>query len=83
MPYPHASVWLLARKREVGSVVLHSFAHLGGTSASPEFGEAWLGDLARKLEARGYAVARTPFGWTNAWEMAVHGESIAKVWKEI
>jgi hypothetical protein len=73
----------LARKREMKRVVLHSFAHLGGASASSAFGESWMSELAARLEARGYTVARTPFGWTNAWELSVHGESIAKVWKDI
>jgi hypothetical protein len=73
----------LARKKDARNVVLHSFAHLGGDSSSPEFGESFLTELGAKLESRGYSVTRTPFGWTNAWEMAVHGEGFAKVWKEI
>lgn len=73
----------LARKREMKRVVLHSFAHLGGASATSAFGESWMSELAAKLEVRGYTVARTPFGWTNAWELSVHGEGIAKVWKDI
>ncbi len=73
----------LARKRDARTVVLHSFAHLGGTSAAPEFGERWLRALAERLVARGYAVRSTPFGWTNPWQIDVEGDAIAKVWKEI
>jgi hypothetical protein len=73
----------LARKKEAQNVVLHSFAHLGGDSSSTEFGRKWMEDLGAKLASRGYAVTLTPFGWTNAWDMSVHGEGIAKVWKEI
>jgi hypothetical protein len=73
----------LARKKEAKNVVLHSFAHLGGEGASVEFGKKWMEDLGAKLGSRGYAVTTTPFGWTNAWDMSVHGEGIAKVWKEL
>src|SRR6187401_1728266 len=73
----------MARKKDAKNVVLHSFAHLGGDSSSPEFGDGFLIELGQKLESRGFSVTRTPFGWTNAWEMSVHGEGFAKVWKEI
>lgn len=73
----------LARKKATQNVVLHSFAHLGGQSSSTEFGRAWMEELGAKLALRGYTVATTPFGWTSAWDMSVHGEGIAKVWKEI
>jgi len=73
----------LARKKDARDVVLHSFAHLGGESSSVEFGRAWMEELGAKLAGRGYAVSLTPFGWTNAWDVSVHGEAIAKVWKEI
>lgn len=73
----------LANKRELRSVVLHSFTHLGGTNAEPDFARTFLVDLGAVLERKGYRVRTTPFGWTCAWELAVHGESLAKVWKEI
>jgi len=73
----------LAGKRDLKNVVLHSFAHLGGESSTPEFTRAFLDELAERLEATGYAVSRTPFGWFCSWELSVHGESLAKVWKEL
>jgi hypothetical protein len=73
----------LANKRELSNVVLHSFTHLSGTNADPAFASAFLSDLAAILERKGYRVRSTPFGWTCAWELSVHGESLAKVWKEI
>ncbi len=73
----------LARKKETKNVVLHSFAHLGGESSTPEFGQRWMEELAAKLTSRGYVVSLTPFGWTNAWDMSVHGEGVAKVWKDL
>lgn len=73
----------LANKRGLKNVVLHSFTHLGSDHAPPEFAKVWLAELAAKLRAGGYGVKQTPFGWSCAWDLAVFGESLAKVWKEI
>ena len=73
----------LARKRSSTSFVLHSFTHLAGASAAAEGARLFLDDLARALAERGASVQQTPFGWSCAWELAVHGESLAKVWKEL
>ena len=48
----------------------------------PKFARAWLDDLALRLEAKGYGVRATPFGFTCAWTLEVYGESLAKVWKQ-
>jgi hypothetical protein len=73
----------LANKRQLKNVVLHSFAHLGGETAAPEFAEAFLIVLAERLRETGYQVWITPFGYFCEWDLSVHGESLAKVWKEI
>jgi len=73
----------LARKRELKSHVLHSFTHLAGASADAEGAKGFLRELGTSLAERGASVQHTPFGWSCAWELEVHGESLAKVWKEI
>lgn len=73
----------LANKRDLKTIVLHSFAHLGAQSADPQFTRAFMAELAERLEGTGYAVRQTPFGWFCEWDLAVFGESLAKVWKEI
>jgi hypothetical protein len=73
----------LANKRDLKNVVLHSFAHLGGESSSPEFTRGFLDELAARLRDTGYDVRETPFGWFCSWELAVFGDSLAKVWKEL
>ena len=73
----------LANKRELKRVVLHSFTHLGGENAEPEFANALIRDLAERLQATGYEVWVTPFGYFNEWELSVYGESLGKVWKEL
>ena len=73
----------LANKRGLKNVVLHSFTHLGAASAPAEFAQAFLVELAERLRATGYGVWLTPFGWFCEWDLSVHGDSLAKVWKEI
>ena len=73
----------LANKREFKNIVLHSFTHLGGETASPTFAESIISDVAQRLQETGYQVRITPFGYFCEWDLAVYGESLAKVWKEI
>ena len=73
----------LANKRGFRNVVLHSFTHLGAESAPAEFAEAFIDELAARLRATGYEVWSTPFGWFCSWDLAVLGDSLAKVWKEV
>ena len=71
----------LANKREMKNVVLHSFAHLGGESAEAAFAKVFLDELDERLVTTGYAVKQTPFGYFCSWDLAVHGESLAKVYR--
>ncbi len=73
----------LANKKGFRHIVLHSFTHLGGESADPDFAHALLLDLAERLENTGYQVAITPFGYFCSWQLDVYGESLAKVYKAI
>lgn len=73
----------LANKRDYKNVVLHSFTHLGGENASPEFARGLLTELAERLTSTGYMVKSTPFGYFCEWQIDVHGESLAKVFKQI
>ena len=73
----------LANKRSLRHVVLHSFTHLAPTKAPAESAAAFLEALAERLESNGYTVTITPFGWSCAWDIDVHGDPIAKVFKSI
>lgn len=73
----------LAGKRAFRNAVLHSFTHLGAENADPVFAQAFLEDLAARLRETGYTVKLTPFGHFCEWDLSVHGESLAKVWKQI
>jgi len=73
----------IAGKRGFRHIVLHSFTHLAEASASPQFAEAFLQSAAARLRNTGYQVVLTPFGWVCEWDLAVHGESLAKVFKSL
>lgn len=73
----------LANKRALKNIVLHSFTHLGGDTASPAFAESFIDTTAARLRETGYQVWTTPFGYFCEWDLSVYGESLAKVWKEI
>jgi len=71
------------RKRELQTVILHSFAHLGEQRSSPEFARDLLQTLSEQLQQRGYAAPQTPFGWSLEWTLSVAGHSYAKTFKEL
>lgn len=73
----------LANKRGLKNIVLHSFTHLSGSTASPEFAHTLLDNLAQRLRSTGYQVWQTPFGYFCEWDLSVYGDSLAKVFKEI
>jgi hypothetical protein len=73
----------LANKRQLKNIVLHSFTHLSGSTASPEFAEALLNRLEQRLRNTGYQVWQTPFGYFCEWDLSVYGDSLAKVFKQL
>lgn len=73
----------LANKRSFKNIVIHSFTHLGGETASSNCAEALLETVAQRLRENAYRVWTTPFGYFCEWDLSVYGDSLAKVWKEI
>ena len=73
----------LAGKFESRAVVLHSFNHLSGSKAGPEFAGPFIEEARGRLERSGYTVGMTPFGYLNEWKLHVAGDSLAKVFKDI
>ena len=73
----------LANKRKFKNIIIHSFAHLGGETASPDFAQALIESVAQRLRENAYTVRTTPFGYFCEWDLSVYGDSLAKVWKEI
>ena len=73
----------LANKRDLKNIVLHSFTHLSDSTASSDYAQTFLESAAERLRGTGYHVWLTPFGYFCEWELSVHGESLAKVFKAL
>ena len=73
----------LAKKIECETVVLHSFAHLDDSKASPDFANLLIEEVATKLRDREYNVHIVPFGHFYEFDLHVKGPSLAKVFKKI
>jgi hypothetical protein len=69
-------------KFETKNVVLHSFNHLSGSKAEPQFSNGILEEAIERLARTGYNVMATPFGYFNEFNLHVAGDSLAKVFKE-
>ena len=73
--------WLCG-KFATKKVVLHSFNHLSGSKAKPDFSKEILDEVVTRLERTDYQVLVTPFGYFNEFDIHVAGDSLAKVFKE-
>lgn len=73
----------LSKKVECETVILHSFAHLDDSKASPDFADSLIEEVALKLRERDYTVQIVPFGHFYEFNVHVKGPSLAKVFKKI
>ena len=64
------------------NVVLHSFNHLSGSKADPDFSKEVLDEVVERLTRTDFQVSVTPFGYFNEFKIHVAGDSLAKVFKE-
>ena len=74
--------WLCG-KFSTKNVVLHSFNHLSGSKAEPDFSKEVLDEVVERLERAFFKVMVTPFGYFNEFKIHVAGDSLAKVFKEL
>ena len=70
-----------ARKNETNRVVLHSFAHLAQSKASPDFAKTVLSDTEQRLIDAGYDAQQTPFGYFLDLELSAPGRPSARIFK--
>jgi hypothetical protein len=73
--------WLCG-KFSTKNVVLHSFNHLSGSKAEPDFSKEVLDEVVERLVRTDFFVMMTPFGYFNEFKIHVAGDSLAKVFKE-
>ena len=72
-----------ARKNETTRIVLHSFAHLSESKASPEATRILLANAERRLYSADYTIHQTPFGYFLDLDIQAPGKSLARIFKDI
>jgi hypothetical protein len=72
----------LSNKNKVGSVALHSFAHLSSSKSDPDTADEITQKIADKLK-KGLNVHVVPSGQFYEFSIHVLGPSLAKVFKEV
>lgn len=65
------------------AVVLHSFTHLSGSNASPDFVRQILVDAQKRLKTVGFTTRMTLFGYLHEFSLHVSDESLERVFKKI
>lgn len=73
----------VARKNDTISIILHSFAHLSESKASPEFTKELFNEAEKRLLNAGYSVEQTPFGYFLDLNIKAPGFSQARIWASL
>jgi len=78
-----AAVIDVAQRLGEQTIVLHSFAHLFVELSSPVTAKAILDQMHSALEAQGYSVQQSAFGWFNRLEMRAKGHPLSRVARQV
>jgi threonyl-tRNA synthetase len=78
-----AAVIDVAKRLGEQTVVLHSFAHLFVELSSPATAKSILDRMQTNLEAQGYSVQQSAFGWFNRLEMRAKGHPLSRVARQV
>jgi len=78
-----AAIVEVAKQLGARSVVLHSFAHLFVELSAPAAAKAILDATQARLEAHGYTVGQSAFGWFNRLEMRAKGHPLSRVARQV
>lgn len=68
-----------ARKNDTLRIVLHSFSHLAETKANPDLTKSLFNRAEARLQASGYQVWQTPFGYFHDLDLSAPGRSTARI----
>lgn len=73
----------IASQLKVSNVVLLSFAHLFGELSDEGFGFEALKELHLRLNDKGYATLRPPYGWFNELELKAKGHPLSRMSRRV
>lgn len=71
-----------ARKNETKRILLHSFAHLSSSKASPEFTKELFDKVEERLKNTEHEVYQSPFGYFLDININMPGYSQARIFRE-
>ena len=72
-----------AKKNNTNFIILHSFAHLSESKASPDFTKELFNMAEARLKNANYQTAQTPFGYFLDLEVNAPGYSLARIFKSL
>ena len=75
--------WICGKNETNKRIVLHSFAHLSESKATPEFTKDFFNKIDARLTNSGYEVFQTPFGYFLDLQIDAPGFSLARVFKSL
>ena len=78
-----AAVIDVAKRLGEQTIVLHSFAHLFVELSTPATAKAVLDKMQSALEAQGYSVQQSAFGWFNRLEMRAKGHPLSRIARQV
>lgn len=70
-----------AKKNDTTKVILHSFAHLSDSKATPQFTKQLFDKVEVRLQNTDYQTAQTPFGYFLDLDLQAPGISQARIFK--
>lgn len=73
----------ICRKNNTNKIILHSFAHLSESKASPEFTKGLFDRIEERLKNSGFEVYQTPFGYFLDLNIKAPGFSLARVFQDL
>ncbi len=73
--------WICGKNDTNKRIILHSFAHLSESKATPEFTQSFFNSVDQRLSASGFEVHQTPFGYFLDLQVDAPGYSLARVFK--
>ena len=70
-----------AKKNNISHVILHSFAHLAETKATPRFTKELFDKVEARMKNANYVCEQTPFGYFLDIDVQAPGVSKARIFK--
>jgi threonyl-tRNA synthetase editing subunit len=78
-----AAIAEVAKQLGARALVLHSFAHLFVELSAPAAAKGILDATQARLEAEGYSVGQSAFGWFNRLDLRAKGHPLSRVARQV